>query len=464
MPWTADDAKKFKKGLTKKQAQQWAKIANSVLDQCLKNGGKQKSCESKAIKVANSKVDNNENCKEVNGVKKNMQVPKNAMYFVENGNISLSDDEEKQHFAIEAYSGKIIKGHYFWGDLAIDVSGIEFNSKRIPILEDHEWDKKLGVSNSLPNTEGNKVSFEKVKLLSNPRALEFKQNLDDGFPFQASISIRPSKVEELEEGAKAEVNGYTMKGPGRIIRQSIFREASACVFGADHRTSVTAFSDDDNEEVEVEVLSLSDKNNKKPKTKNNGGKSMLDFTAIKDDHPDLVEQINAALKEKDDAITSLTTERDDLKKQVTDLTAERDDLKQKSEDLSETKTEYEKRIAALERSEQLRNERDLKQKADSIVDQKLSASDVPGRLYKRIKKQIDHNAFIDDKDVFDESSFSEHVDTEINSWIEDLKDDSTSTSILGLSGGNTDNNDFSSDSDKLADHLVSLAGGVDDKK
>lgn len=464
MPWSAEDAKKHKKGLTKKQAQQWAKIANSVLSQCLKNGGKQKSCEAKAIKVANSKVGDNKNSEEVNGVRKNLNVPAHALRFSEEADISLKEGEnEKPAFSMKAYSGKLIKGHYFWGDLAIDVSGIQFNSKRIPILEDHNWDKKLGVSNSLPKTENNEIVFEKVNLLSNPAAQEFKQNLDDGFPFQSSISIRPLKVEELEEGASAEVNGYTMKGPGRIIRQSLFREGSACVFGADHRTSVQSLSDSAEEEIEVEVLSLTNSEKKKTKIKENGGNSMLDFTAIKEDHPDLVKQIEAALKEKDDSITSLTTERDDLKKQVTDLTDERDELKKTSENLSETKTEYEKRIAALEKAESLRKERDLKQKADSIVDQKLSASELPERLYKRVKNQIDHNAFVDSEDKFDEAKFVEHVDAEIASWVEDLKDDETSGKILGLSVSNN-NDDFSSDSDKLSDHMVAMAGVVDDKK
>lgn len=463
MPWSAEEARKFKKGLTKNQAQKWARIANSVLSQCLKDGGKQKSCEARAIKVANSKVGNNNNSEEVNGVKKNMNVPAHALRFSEEANISLKDgDDEKPAFSMKAYSGKLIKGHYFWGDLAIDVNGIQFNGKRIPILEDHSWEKKLGVSNSLPKTENNEIFFDKVNLLSNPAATEFKQNLDDGFPFQSSISIRPLKVEELEEGVSAEINGYTMKGPGRIIRQSLFREASACVFGIDHRTSIQSLSESE-EEIEVEVCSLSDSKKQKTEITKNGGNSMLDLTAIKEDHPDLVKQINAALKEKDDSITSLTSEKDDLKKQVTDLTAERDELKKTSESLSETKTEYEKRIAALEKAESLRKERDLKQKADSLVDQKLSASELPERLYKRVKNQIDHNAFVDSEDKFDETKFAEHVDAEIASWVEDLKDDETSGKILGLSSGNS-SEDFSSDSDKLSDHMVSMAGVVDDKK
>ena len=56
MPWTAKDAKRFKKGLSPEQAKKWAKIANSVLRQCLSDGGSNKTCEARAIKIANAKV------------------------------------------------------------------------------------------------------------------------------------------------------------------------------------------------------------------------------------------------------------------------------------------------------------------------------------------------------------------------------------------------------------------------
>ena len=44
-----------------------------------------------------------------------------------------------------------------------------------------------------------------------------------------------------------------MKGPARIIREAFFREASACVFGADHRTSVQSLSDSE-EEIQIDLI------------------------------------------------------------------------------------------------------------------------------------------------------------------------------------------------------------------
>lgn len=56
MPWTAADAHDHKKGLTPAQATRWAKIANSALAACLKNGGSDATCAPKAIRQANGVV------------------------------------------------------------------------------------------------------------------------------------------------------------------------------------------------------------------------------------------------------------------------------------------------------------------------------------------------------------------------------------------------------------------------
>lgn len=52
MPWTTEDAKKHKKGLTSAQASKWARIANGVLKTCRSEGGK--DCDGRAIRIANT--------------------------------------------------------------------------------------------------------------------------------------------------------------------------------------------------------------------------------------------------------------------------------------------------------------------------------------------------------------------------------------------------------------------------
>lgn len=55
MPWTAQDASKHKANLTDSEKSKWASIANAVLKDCEKSNGT--DCEGKAIRIANSKID-----------------------------------------------------------------------------------------------------------------------------------------------------------------------------------------------------------------------------------------------------------------------------------------------------------------------------------------------------------------------------------------------------------------------
>lgn len=56
MPWTVADVDKHKKGLTEAQKQQWVRIANSALSECIKKGGTDATCAPSAIRQANGVV------------------------------------------------------------------------------------------------------------------------------------------------------------------------------------------------------------------------------------------------------------------------------------------------------------------------------------------------------------------------------------------------------------------------
>jgi len=60
MPWTVADVDRFKKGLSAGEKRQWVNIANSALRSCLREGGRQSSCETSAIRQANGTVGRNE--------------------------------------------------------------------------------------------------------------------------------------------------------------------------------------------------------------------------------------------------------------------------------------------------------------------------------------------------------------------------------------------------------------------
>ena len=373
-----------------------------------------------------------------------MKIPKKAMYFAEDdADMHLARDEDgRESFSMLAYSGKIIKGYSFWGDLAVDVSGIQFNGKRFPILEQHELDKKIGVSNKKPTIESG-VFFEKINLLNNPVAQEFRSNLDGEFPYQASLGIHPLAIEELSDGETAEVNGYKMKGPGTIIRKSRFKEASVCVFGADPNTKIASLSEEE-EEVLVELV---EKTTNETKEMNKTEEKSMTLKELQEKYPELYAEIQRQLSEKEAKIQELSDK-------MTEVENKRKELESENTALSDENQRNVQRIEKLEKLEDLRREKDIKNQADGIVSAKLSENNIPVRLHEKIRKQLDHNMCVSEENVFDSAKFTEQVDAEIKDWKETLGEFTVKKdTVLGMSGG--DRTDFSEqNSDDDASRLL----------
>lgn len=56
MPWTTKDVSRFNKNLSPKQKVQWVAVANSTRKKCMDDGGSEKDCDAKAIRMANGVV------------------------------------------------------------------------------------------------------------------------------------------------------------------------------------------------------------------------------------------------------------------------------------------------------------------------------------------------------------------------------------------------------------------------
>lgn len=54
MPWKPEDADRHKKGLTNDEKKRWASTANAVRKRCLDDGGSERTCDARAIRIANS--------------------------------------------------------------------------------------------------------------------------------------------------------------------------------------------------------------------------------------------------------------------------------------------------------------------------------------------------------------------------------------------------------------------------
>jgi len=460
MPFKPSDVNSHKKGLTPTQKKRWVKIANGILNDCIKKGGTDKTCAPKAIRIANSKFSWSK-YKQNGGIMEDQKLPKGALRFVEEGChalVSFAETEgedgkkkKKPMLKMVAYSGGIIKGHWYWDNLAIDLDGMKFAQSKYPVLEEHMTDKKIAVIGKPVIEDGKLKSPDNAQFMDTDAANEFIDNSEKGFPFQSSIYAKPSNIERLEEGATAKVNGFTMKGPGTIWRACEFKEMSVCVFGWDSKTQSSAFSKSELEECEFAEITTEAKGNGQTKklVKRKEVSKSMDINELKEKHPDLYKQVaDAAVK---------ATEKKFADKEAS-FTAEVDTLKDQNDTLSET-------VLKLEKKDEIRSQKELAAKADRIWMAKLAASEVLESLYSKVKKHVSHTKFVDEGGKFDVEAFSEAIDNEITSWVDlGATDEVMGAGFSEKEVDKDSNKEELAENEALTSHLLEKAGQKIEKK
>ena len=192
--------------------------------------------------------------------------------------ISVNEDGEKKRrtFDAEVYSGGRIDNHYYWGrsGVVIDLQGLQLKSK-IGLVEEHFGGKRVGVATSYDVS--NKFRA-KGHFLSNPKAKEIVQDIDEEYPFQMSWWADPESIEEIAPGKTIEVNGQTFTGPLHIFRNVRVHEITICGVGADTQTTIEAFSgktQNQPEDTNVTELEIAQAAQKQAETERDAAQSEL---------------------------------------------------------------------------------------------------------------------------------------------------------------------------------------------
>jgi hypothetical protein len=164
-------------------------------------------------------------------------------YCFQLGQLSVDTAEEgkkKRTFSGVAYSGEVITDHWYWDRIVFDLDSMQIKG-RIPALLDHSSRQRAGAINthSIDHQNGLTVSGD---LMSNEFGTQVAQDSDDGFPWQMSVRIEPSAIEEIQAGASVTVNGKAHQGPITVFRGGRIREVSFCALGADDNTNAVAAS------------------------------------------------------------------------------------------------------------------------------------------------------------------------------------------------------------------------------
>jgi len=386
--------------------QEWTDIVNSHYDKFRESGLDDTVAEERALLRANSMF-------------QEQAVPAMALMFSEK-EVGLKfssegDESESVKLDMVGYTGGVIKDHWWWDDLAIDLDGVGFSAEKFPILENHDTDRKIAFTGK-PVVDENGISADPntTVFLDNNLSTEFISNSKKGFPYQSSIYVQPTSIERIEKDAEVEVNGFTLKGPGTVFRKCEFKEMSVCVFGWDSNTNATAF----NKEVPLgkdcvvrtkfsEPVSDGGQGSQQTSDNNSKEEDVMDLTKFKEEHPDLYKEV--------------------FEMGVTDGKSEAEKGFSADKEAMDAKfTEMGDRVAKFEKAEVIRAEKELQSTAAALFSAKLSASDIPEHLHDKVRPHVSYTKFLNDG-VLDTAKFSEAIDAEIQSWV----DKGVSTSVMG---------------------------------
>lgn len=138
-------------------------------------------------------------------------------------------------FEVAAYTGRPVDRA--WGQLIIDLSGIQAKQK-MPVLQSHDSKKIVGFSTKAwTETDGFFIGGKFSK--STDAAADVRQLAEEGFPWQASIGVKPTVVVEIQSGTAMSVNGFDIAGPAEVWTAAEVYETSFVPLGADGDTSVS---------------------------------------------------------------------------------------------------------------------------------------------------------------------------------------------------------------------------------
>ena len=179
--------------------------------------------------------------------------------------------------------------------------------------------------------------------------------------------------------------------------------------------------------------------------------SGMNFDQFSKDHPELLKEI--VDKTTEELTVQFTAEKQGLE----------DKLAQERNGFSQEREKFQTQLAALEKAEAIRREKELKFEAQALWRDKLNASDIPDRLHDKVMNQVSYERFVKDG-VLDMEAFEKAVDDEIVDWTE--RGVTSSALGFGLSVKTVEDSTArkqkqeEQDDDELANSLYSLARGV----
>lgn len=187
-----------------------------------------------------------------------MQVPPAGLCFAVPVQLQAAQEAAPRRFAGVAYGGGVIKDHAWWDAVAFDLAGITAAAP-MPLLLQHDQSNVIGVIDQVTNDGAQLAIAGKLFTGIEPAADSVAAKADAGAPWQMSVGIFPDRIEELQAGASAVINGRQVTGSAHVFRAARVREVSFVALGADGSTAANVFSQQGASAVAVPVFSTGDR-------------------------------------------------------------------------------------------------------------------------------------------------------------------------------------------------------------
>lgn len=149
--------------------------------------------------------------------------------------------------AVRAYNGGELRVPGYSLPVVIALDGLQGLGRPIPLLRDHDTGRVIGYVEAQIR-DGVLVANGRLTGNSADRH-EVAEQAADGFPWQASVGVRPNALVQVKAGETIEVNGRTFRGPLYVATRARLAELTICAVGADAETEVSVAAMDQGGEI-----------------------------------------------------------------------------------------------------------------------------------------------------------------------------------------------------------------------
>lgn len=140
-------------------------------------------------------------------------------------------------FELVAYNGGPLQLDNYDEPVVIDLKGLEI-APSVVANWNHDANQVVGHASKVTN-DGSSVMMQGALSHAGEARDTIVASAKDGFPYQASVEVRPGELEKLREGQTAIVNGKSISGPVVIARTGYLYGIAFVPRGADESTSVS---------------------------------------------------------------------------------------------------------------------------------------------------------------------------------------------------------------------------------